>query len=71
MADEDDRDSRTLYVGGLSEKMSEAILYELFYQAGPLERVSIPLEKDSDRPRIKTFGFVTFKVTCDYLHGNF
>jgi RNA recognition motif-containing protein len=80
MAEEDDRDNRTLYVGGLSEKMSEAILYELFFQAGktpiinfsstvnlmsflivsgPIERVSIPKEKDTDR--IKTFGFVTFK----------
>lgn len=29
-----DRDDRTIFVGGLSEKMTEAILYELFYQAG-------------------------------------
>lgn len=36
MTDEDgcDRDDRTLYVGGLSEKMTESILYELFFQAG-------------------------------------
>lgn len=30
----DDRDDRTIYVGNLSDKMTEAILYELFYQAG-------------------------------------
>jgi RNA recognition motif-containing protein len=30
----DDKESRTIFVGGLSEKMTEAVLYELFYQAG-------------------------------------
>lgn len=29
-----DRDERTIFVGGLSEKNTEAILYELFFQAG-------------------------------------
>jgi len=58
--DEDgcDRDDRTLFVAGLSEKMTEKLLYELFHQAGPIERVSIPVEKDG---KIKTFGFVTYK----------
>lgn len=32
--DESDSDSRTIFVGGLAEKMTEAILYELFFQAG-------------------------------------
>lgn len=36
MAEDDDRDDRTLYVGGLSEKMSEPLLYELFLQAGEI-----------------------------------
>lgn len=29
-----DRDDRTIYVAGLSEKMNEKLLYELFHQAG-------------------------------------
>lgn len=31
-AEESDSDARTLYVAGLSEKVTEKILYELFYQ---------------------------------------
>lgn len=38
MAMEDnDSDDRTIFVGGLSDKMTEAILYELFFQAGEWE----------------------------------
>lgn len=37
MEETDDRDDRTIYVGGLSDKMSEKILYELFFQAGNLQ----------------------------------
>lgn len=29
-----DRDDRTIYIGQLSDKMTEALLYELFFQAG-------------------------------------
>lgn len=32
--DGSDRDDRTIFVAGLSDKMSERILYELFFQAG-------------------------------------
>lgn len=32
--DDSDRDERTIFVGGLPEKMTEALLYELFFQAG-------------------------------------
>lgn len=32
--DKDDTDDRTIYVGNLSDKMTEAVLYELFLQAG-------------------------------------
>ncbi|XP_056011972.1 RNA-binding protein 7-like [Ostrea edulis] len=55
----DSRD-RTLWVGNLSEKITEEILYELFLQAGPLEKVTIPV-KDGRRQR---FAFVTFKHEC-------
>ncbi|KAH3826207.1 RNA-binding protein 7-like [Dreissena polymorpha] len=48
---------RTLWVGNLSDKVSDELLYELFLQAGPLERVSIAKEKDG---RPKGFAFITF-----------
>lgn len=54
-------DNRTVWCGNLSEKVTEEVLYELFLQAGPLERVKIP--KDS-RGRQRTFGFITFKHAC-------
>ncbi|GFQ65331.1 RNA-binding protein 7 [Trichonephila clavata] len=49
---------RTLYCGNLSEKVTEDLLYELFLQAGPLESVKIPKDKDG---RQRNYGFVTFK----------
>lgn len=32
--DEDDKDDRTIFVAGLTDKMNKKILYELFFQAG-------------------------------------
>jgi len=49
---------RQLYCGNLSEKVTEDVLYELFLQAGPLESVTIPKDKDG-KPR--RFAFITFK----------
>lgn len=34
--EDSDRDERTIFVGGLPEKTTEALLYELFFQAGEL-----------------------------------
>jgi RNA-binding protein 7 len=56
--EESDSDERTLYIAGISEKVTDKLLYELFFQAGPIERVSIPKEKDGKN---KTFAFVTYK----------
>ncbi|CAL1282483.1 unnamed protein product [Larinioides sclopetarius] len=53
----DDKE-RVLYCGNLSERVTEDILYELFLQAGPLESVKIPKEKDG---RQRNYGFITFK----------
>uniref|UniRef100_A0A8W8LKF7 RRM domain-containing protein n=1 Tax=Magallana gigas TaxID=29159 RepID=A0A8W8LKF7_MAGGI len=55
-----DSRNRMLWVGNLSERTKEEILYELFLQAGPLEKVTIPV-KDG---RPQKFGFVTFKHEC-------
>ncbi|XP_011299773.1 RNA-binding protein 7 isoform X2 [Fopius arisanus] len=53
-----DEDARTIWCGNLSSKCNEEILYELFLQAGPLEKVNIPKDRDG---KPKNFGFVTFK----------
>ncbi|XP_014478007.1 PREDICTED: RNA-binding protein 7 isoform X1 [Dinoponera quadriceps] len=53
-----DEDARTIYCGNISNKVTEDILYELFLQAGPLEKVSIPKDRDGKQ---RTFGFITYK----------
>lgn len=53
-----DHDQKTIWCGNLSEKVTQELLYELFLQAGPLQRVSIPKDKEG---RQMTYGFVTFK----------
>nr|CAB3265483.1 RNA-binding protein 7-like [Phallusia mammillata] len=49
----------TLFVGNLSDKVTEEILFELFLQAGPVKTVCIP--KDNKTGRQRNFGFITFK----------
>ena len=39
---EDEAKLRTLWCGSLSEKVDDRLLYELFLNAGPLEKVTIP-----------------------------
>jgi len=56
--DDCDEDQRTVWCGNLSEKLTEEVLYELFLQAAPLQRVRIPKDKDG---RPTSYGFVTFK----------
>lgn len=50
-------DDNTLWVGGLAEEVTEDLLFELFLQAGPLEKVFRPKEKDGTPKR---FAFVEF-----------
>ncbi|CAD0199692.1 unnamed protein product [Chrysodeixis includens] len=52
-----DDDNKTLWCGNLPEQATEELLYELFLQAGPLEKVRIP--RDRDR-RQKNFAFITY-----------
>lgn len=58
-------DSRTLWCGNLSDKVTEELLYELFLQAAPLERVKIPTDKEG---RKLNYAFITFKheISVDY-----
>ncbi|XP_053977916.1 splicing regulator RBM11 [Hylaeus anthracinus] len=53
-----DEDVRTLWCGNLSEKVTEEILYELFLQGGPVQKVTIPKDRDGKQ---RTYGFVTYK----------
>uniref|UniRef100_A0A0N4ZXL1 Splicing factor 3B subunit 4 n=1 Tax=Parastrongyloides trichosuri TaxID=131310 RepID=A0A0N4ZXL1_PARTI len=48
----------TIYVGGLDEKVNEAILWELFVQAGPVVSANMP--KDRVTNNHQGFGFVEF-----------
>jgi len=48
----------TIYVGGLDEKVTEAILWELFVNAGPVTTVNMP--KDRITGTHQGFGFIEF-----------
>ncbi|XP_072387475.1 splicing factor 3B subunit 4 [Diabrotica undecimpunctata] len=48
----------TIYVGGLDDKVSESLLWELFVQAGPLVNVHMP--KDRVTTMHQGYGFVEF-----------
>lgn len=53
----------TLYVGGLDDQCSEAILWELFTQAGPVVNVHMP--KDRITGAHQGYGFVEFASEKD------
>ncbi|XP_044732280.1 splicing factor 3B subunit 4-like isoform X2 [Chrysoperla carnea] len=48
----------TIYVGGLDEKVSESLMWELFVQAGPVVNVHMP--KDRVTMMHQGYGFVEF-----------
>ncbi|XP_053947935.1 splicing factor 3B subunit 4 isoform X2 [Anastrepha ludens] len=48
----------TIYVGGLDDKVSETLLWELFVQAGPVVNVHMP--KDRVTQMHQGYGFVEF-----------
>lgn len=66
MANFVERDERCVFVGNLEARVTEEILWELFLQAGPLEAVHIP--KDKETGKQKTYGFVSFssEVSAPY-----
>eukprot|EP00095_Tigriopus_kingsejongensis_P003315 maker-scaffold612_size124412-snap-gene-0.22 protein:Tk03315 transcript:maker-scaffold612_size124412-snap-gene-0.22-mRNA-1 annotation:"rna-binding protein 7" len=57
-AEPSDEQRQTLWVGGLSERVDEEILYELFCNAGPVKSVKIPIDRETKKQ--KPFGFVLF-----------
>lgn len=56
---------RTVWCGNLSDKVTEELLYELFLQVAPLERVRIPQDREG---RKSNFAFITMKheVSVEY-----
>ena len=54
----------TVYVGGLDEKVDEALLWELFTQAGPVADVSLPKD-DLANATHRGYGFVEFRSEDD------
>ncbi|KAF7629839.1 hypothetical protein Mgra_00009164 [Meloidogyne graminicola] len=48
----------TIYVGGLDEKVTEAVLWELFVNSGPVTSVNMP--KDRITGTHQGFGFIEF-----------
>jgi len=50
---------RTLWVGGVSDQCEEDVLYELFMNAGPLEKVHHPQDKVSKKK--KAFAFIVYE----------
>lgn len=58
-------DAKTVWCGNLSDQVTEELLFELFLQAAPLERVRIPTDREG---RKSNFAFITFKheVSVNY-----
>ena len=67
MGDNIDREQRnqeaTVHVGNLDSLVTEEILWELFSQAGPLERLHIPRDKVTGEG--SGYGFVEFSLERD------
>ena len=52
----------TLYVGNLHSKVTETLLYELFLQVGPLQKVTLVVNGETKKH--KGYAFITFKHEC-------
>eukprot|EP00794_Sanderia_malayensis_P011290 gene11290-12471_t len=59
--------NRCIFVSGLHHNVTEEILWELFLQAGPLDNVRIP--KDKDTGKIRTFGFIVYQDECSVAYA--
>ncbi|CAG5130826.1 unnamed protein product [Candidula unifasciata] len=54
-------DGRTLWVGNLDENVTEPLLYELFLQTGPMEKLIFVTEGSGENKRHTGQAFVVFK----------
>ena len=53
-----EENKKKLFVGGLPYAVRDDELREFFSQAGEVVSATVIMERDSDRPRSKGFGFV-------------
>ena len=58
------RDNRTVFVHSLAPAVTEALLWELTLQIGPVVRVALPVD---DAGKTKGFGFVEFRSEATAL----
>ncbi|KAI5612728.1 hypothetical protein C0J50_4460 [Silurus asotus] len=58
MQESEGEEQRTVFISNLSSCVKEEILYELFLQAGPVQKVVIPRGRDGNQ---KSYGFVRYK----------
>ncbi|GFO42808.1 RNA-binding protein 7-like [Plakobranchus ocellatus] len=54
-------DHRTLWVGNLNENVTDDLLYELFLQTGPIEKLIFPKEGEKGQEKHKGHAYVVFK----------
>ncbi|KAI8782119.1 RNA-binding protein 7 [Biomphalaria glabrata] len=54
-------DNKTLWVGNLHENVTEELLYELFLQTGPIERLILPIEGEGEEKKHKGQAYVVFQ----------
>lgn len=64
--EENDVDERSLFCANLAEKVTEELLYEVFLQAGPLEKVNIPKDNNGKQ---RSYGFVTYKYRSSITYA--
>uniref|UniRef100_T1J6P2 RRM domain-containing protein n=1 Tax=Strigamia maritima TaxID=126957 RepID=T1J6P2_STRMM len=62
----DDATEKTLWCGNLSPNVTEDLLFELFLQAGPLEKVTLPKDKDG---KIRSYAFIMFKHSISVAYA--
>ena len=58
----------TIYIGELSDHVTEEILLELFVQCGPIVRVNIPRDRVTNRAN--GYGFVEFSTSEDARYAS-
>jgi splicing factor 3B subunit 4 len=58
----------TIYVGDLSDHVTEEILFELFIQVGPVVNCNIPRDRVTNRP--SGYGFVEFRTEDDARYAS-
>jgi splicing factor 3B subunit 4 len=52
--------NRTVYIGNLDEKVSDKVLYDILIQAGRVQDLHIPRDRETDKP--KGFAFAEYET---------